>query len=262
MNSYYLLLQTLKSQFEQDVNVNTVISAGDDTMLDDYRKNLYPIVQIEVINSPSNLTTNAVTTYNVEITVVDQRDISKEEVNDKFWRNDNFHDNLNTTRAILKRAQMRLAIADGLDLTGVEPAQPLTFVKQNLLDGWQQTWTIDIEDEIHNSCNILSILSYTPETVASAGEMSSFSITFNVVPTINTGSVVFYDSNGNVMFDADEGFLTQNTNSRTVVVDTDSTPMHFPADDVYYVLIESGLFTFNGTGFEVNDTNLITITVG
>lgn len=155
MNSYYLLIETLKDTFEGDSRVNTV-TTGDSTMVDLYKKDIFPLVHINVIDSPFiSEQTTALVRFNVEVTVVDIRDINKEIVDDKFWLNDNRHDNWNETRNILKEAENKL-IKDiaktDITIATSTAANILSFSKENTLDGWQQTWTLDVPDIYTKSC--------------------------------------------------------------------------------------------------------------
>jgi len=155
MNTYYKLITTIKDTFEEDARVNTVTTSGDDD-IDINKKNLYPLVHLNVLDSPFiTLDTTAVVRYNVEVTVVDIRDINKEIINDKFWLNDNRHDNWNETRSILKEAQNKLVKnINGSDvtITSATAANILSFAKENTLDGWQETWTVDVPDIYTKSC--------------------------------------------------------------------------------------------------------------
>lgn len=153
MNSYYALLNTLKEVFLQDSRVHTV-TTGADADVDNYRKNIYPLVHINIFDSPF-VDSTAVVRYNVEITVVDVRDVNSEVVNDKFWYNDNRHDNWNETRAILKLAENKFIkdINDtNITIDSATNAVLLSFAKENTLDGWQQTWTIDVPDTNTKVC--------------------------------------------------------------------------------------------------------------
>ena len=155
MNSYYTLIETLKRIFEDDDRVSTVVTGGTNE-IDMYKKNVFPLVHLNVVDSPFvDQSTTALTRYTVEVTCLDIRDINKEENKDKFWYNDNRHDNWNLTRSILKVAESKL-IKDkfGLDVT-LESASAATmfdYTKENLLDGWQQVLTIDVPDLFVSEC--------------------------------------------------------------------------------------------------------------
>jgi len=155
MNTYYGLIETIKETFELDSRVSTIVT-GDSSDLDTYKKNIYPLVHVNVTDSPFiGLETTAVTRYTVEITVVDIRDVNKEIVNDKFWLNDNRHDNWNETGSILKTAT-NILVKDvnqtGINISESGAAQILSFHKENTLDGWQQTWTLDVPDTYTKVC--------------------------------------------------------------------------------------------------------------
>jgi hypothetical protein len=155
--SYNNLIETIKQTFESDDLVSTVVT-GDATEVDNYKKNLFPLVHIDVENAPFLGVANTSTSqYNVVITVVDIRDINKEEDRDKFWKNDNRHDNWNTTRHILRTAEVKMikeVYGENINLVTVTGAELLSFVRENTLDGWQQTWTIDVPDEYVKACDV------------------------------------------------------------------------------------------------------------
>jgi hypothetical protein len=152
MTTYYRLITLLKTIFEQDNDVNTVLT-GD---FEEWKKDIFSIVHIEVLSSAFvGLQNVNVTRYEVSINVLDIRDVNKENVKDKFWNQDNRHDIWNTTRAVLKRAENKM-IKDteqtDITLTDATAAEKVTYAYMNGLDGWQQTWTIDVPDELTTVC--------------------------------------------------------------------------------------------------------------
>lgn len=155
MNSYLTLIETLKRIFEDDERVSTVVT-GDSSETDMYKRNIFPLVHITLIDSPFiSKDTTAVTRYNIEVTVVTIRDINKEHVIDKFWHNDNRHENWNLTRSILKTAEIKLIkdkFKTDVTLESAGGANPMSFEKENLLDGWQQQWSIDVPDLFVSQC--------------------------------------------------------------------------------------------------------------
>lgn len=152
MNTYYRLITQLKEIFEQDAAVNTVVT-GD---FEEWRKDIFAIVHLEVESSEFvGLQSTNVTRYNVSINALDIRDVNKLEDRDKFWHNDNRHDNWNTMRAVLKRAENKMikdTMGTDITLTGATAAVPVMYGFMGGLDGWQQTWTIDVPDEDTNPC--------------------------------------------------------------------------------------------------------------
>lgn len=153
MRTYYTLIKHIKVVFEEDINVSTVTTDSFADM-DNWKKNVYPIVNVFTIEEQVTDNT-AISRYTVEITVLDIRDINKEEVNDKFWHNDNRHDNWNATQAILKTARNKM-IKNHLDtditIESYTSAERIIVTKENLLDGWQQTWIIDVPDNLTTIC--------------------------------------------------------------------------------------------------------------
>jgi len=159
MNTYYELIKQLKSVFEEgEVGLKpaTVIMEEDYRIIDNYKKNLFPIAHFEISDSPLiNKENLSVCRFNVIINVLDIRDITKEEVNDKFWGHDNKQDNLNKCYAILRRALNKMVKdSNNTDITieAVTPANPVIYAHKNVLDGWQQTWTIDVPDNYTTTC--------------------------------------------------------------------------------------------------------------
>lgn len=153
--SYNTLIETIKDTFESDTMVSTVVT-GDATEVDNYKKNLFPLVHLDVTDSVFlGITNTSTTQYNVTITVVDIRDVNKEDDRDKFWANDNRHDNWNRTRHILRTAEVKMikeVYGEDINLVTASSAELLSFVRENTLDGWQQTWTIDIPDNYVKAC--------------------------------------------------------------------------------------------------------------
>lgn len=153
MRTYHDVLQYLKSIFESDTQVGTISSDGF-TDMDNWRKNIYPIVDLYVIDAPTILNTTALKQYNIEVICLDIRDFNKEDVNDKFYHNDNRHDNWNLTDAILERAKDKILKDTNSDIT-ISSATAFDRVnngKENGLDGWRTTWTIDVPKTYNNVC--------------------------------------------------------------------------------------------------------------
>lgn len=244
MNTYFSLIQTLKTIFEQDVNVSTITTQDDHKIIDNYKKNVYPLVHLNILSSPFIGTQNtAVVRYDIEVNVLDIRDINKEEVNDKFWLNDNRHENLDTTRAILKLGLNKM-VKDTLDtditVDSATAAEPVIYAFSNLLDGWKQTWTIDVPDFITTVCNDLVIIGYEPNasTNVIAGEdLPILEFWFNNDITLQTGTLELkYE--GGFFGNFDETDMTVSGNKLTVAINK----LGIPAGD-YYSLISEGLVT-------------------
>lgn len=152
MNTYYNLLTHLKTTFEEDDRVSNVVT-GD---FEEWRKDMFLLVHIDINSSPflGNQNTSTIR-FNVDINVLDIRDVNKEDVKDRFWHNDTRHDSWNDCLSVLNLARNKI-IKDHLDnlitLSGATDAQRITYAYGNGLDGWSQTWTIDVPDNFTSIC--------------------------------------------------------------------------------------------------------------
>ena len=257
MNTYYTCIQTLQTIFTQDTNVSTVVS-GEPSEIDNYKRNMFPLVHLNVIDSPFlSENTTAVTRYNVEVTVLDIRDINKEDILDKFWHNDNKHDNLNLTRAILKKAENRL-IKDTEDtnvtLNTSGSAVPSVYEHGNLLDGWSQTFTIDVPDTLTTVCDVLQIIDYNPNSTVTAGDpLATLEFWFNDNITLGTGTLNL-KYQGGFFGDFTETDMAVSGNKLTVTITKPSMPF-----GDYYSLIDEGLVS-SSTGAFAGVTDITQLT--
>ena len=146
MNQFYLVVDLIKERLINNVNCNTVVfGATDDKDL--YKKSIYPLAHINPTSAPMN--SSQVSYFTFEIACLDQRDISKAPVTDKFDGNDNIQDNLNITYTILNDlvTWLRLQNNDyGVELDSVGDASPIIFKDHNTLDGWFVTLTLKIKN--------------------------------------------------------------------------------------------------------------------
>mgnify|MGYP000845967368 CR=1 FL=1 len=82
-------------------------------------------------------------------------DINKEVVNDKFWKNDNEVDNLNETLAVLNRMWTSMyRDFEDVNITASEnpSLEPLIYDEKNILDGWALNFTIELPNTTLNLC--------------------------------------------------------------------------------------------------------------
>jgi len=136
MREFYKVVDYLKTTLSNDINVHT-ITHGLRSMTDIDKKNIFPLVHLQVTSSTVS---NSMATFIFEVAVVDLRNISKQQVSDKFLGNDNELDNLNTCHAVLNRLVSILQNQnnnDGIQLVNVPTLQPIIFEESNLLDGWR-----------------------------------------------------------------------------------------------------------------------------
>ncbi len=142
MNQFYLVVELLRQRLQANPNVNTVVlSKTDDKDL--YKKSIYPLVQINPVSAP--MSSSHVSYFTFEVAALDQRDISKSAIKDKFEGNDNLQDNLNITYTILNDLVNWLRLQNntyGIELSSVTDATPILFSDFNILDGWYMSITL------------------------------------------------------------------------------------------------------------------------
>lgn len=147
MNQFYLVVDLLKSRLADNADVNTtVFGVSEDKDL--YKKNIYPLVHIQPVSAESN---SRVSTFTFDIAALDQRDLSKQPITDKFIGNDDLQDNLNVTYAILNDLISWLYRQNNdklIELTNAGSFQPILFKDYNLLDGWVVQITLQIPNNI------------------------------------------------------------------------------------------------------------------
>jgi hypothetical protein len=136
MREFYKVVDYLKTTLQSDINVHT-ITHGLRSMVDIDKKNIFPLVHLQVLSSTAN---NGSVSFTFEVVVVDLRNISKKQVTDKFLGNDNELDNLNTCHAVLNRLITKLINQNNeynIQLANAPTMQPIIFDESNLLDGWR-----------------------------------------------------------------------------------------------------------------------------
>ena len=151
MNTYYEVIKYLKETFEEDSRVKNVVT-GD---YEQWKKDVFLLVHLDVVSSPfTNLLNTSTIFFDVEITVLDIRDVNKENVKDRFWHNDTRHDSWNDTLSVLNLARNKVIkdIDRDITISSATQADKITFAYMNGLDGWQQTWTIEVPDNFTSVC--------------------------------------------------------------------------------------------------------------
>ena len=152
MNTYYETLNHLKITFEEDTRVNNVVT-GD---FEQWKRDMFNLVHIDITSSELvNKENTALVRFNVTINVLDIRDVNKEDIKDRFWFNDNRHDIWNETLSILNLARNKVIkdhLGNNITLDSVSAADRITYAMMNGLDGWQQTWVIDVPDDFTSIC--------------------------------------------------------------------------------------------------------------
>lgn len=147
MNNYTVLFYFIKSLLEQDDLVNTITQGRFDE-LDIEKANIFPLIHMDIVSA--NFVSEAVTSFNVQIAFLNQRDKINEIKTDKFWKQDNEVDNFNETLAIANRLWLKLYRDLNHQNITADLNVPLTkidFEKTNILDGW----LLDFEVQMPNT---------------------------------------------------------------------------------------------------------------
>ena len=150
MNTYYEVIKFLKDTFDQDDRVKNVVT-GD---FEQWKKDMFLLTHIDVTDSLYVSENNtALVQFNVVITVLDIRDVNKQDVKDRFWHNDTRHDSWNDTLSVLNLARNKvIKSTNNITLNTATSAERITYAYMNGLDGWQQTWTIEVPDNFTAVC--------------------------------------------------------------------------------------------------------------
>ena len=146
MNEFYTVAYYLKDSLLSDIDVNTVTHDSVQG-IDLFKKATYPLANILITSA---LIQQGQVVFNFKIHVLDQRNVSKEFVPDKWLRNDNELDNLNTCFSVINRLITRLRLQDNdFDIEMVNDPTPLPVELEflNGLDGWE----IDVSLSIPNN---------------------------------------------------------------------------------------------------------------
>tara|TARA_R110000772_G_C13310212_1_gene439980 strand:- start:25070 stop:25534 length:465 start_codon:yes stop_codon:yes gene_type:complete len=152
LNQYTQLLYYIKSLGDSDVFINTV-TQGDVDDIDLQKMNLYPLLHIEV--NGAGFTNGSTIIFNVQIAALDVRDINKEVITDKFWKQDNEVDNLNETLAVLNRLwSIMYRDFDDNNITASEnpTLEKILESGTNLLDGWLLSFDVEMPNDTISLC--------------------------------------------------------------------------------------------------------------
>lgn len=152
MNHYTQLLSYIKQLGEADPFVNT-ITQGEFDKIDLDKGQLHPLLHIQV--NGSSFSTDQTITFNVQVGCFDIRDINKEIVADRFWKQDNEVDNMNETLATLNRlwSNMYRDFTDNNITASAGSLEPSTYSKGKILDGWIMTFDVELPNTEISLCS-------------------------------------------------------------------------------------------------------------
>lgn len=149
MNAYYRVTQELKRLLLADEDINTV-TKGNPSKMDMNKKNIFPLGHINVINvTPANTTL----TFQVAVFAMSLRNTEKKIETDKFIGNDNEDDNLNSMMYVLVKLYLKLLkMGDDFVVTAVQPFEPFTEARGNVMDGWMMLIDVELPIEEVGAC--------------------------------------------------------------------------------------------------------------
>lgn len=148
MKGFYNLLDTIKTELDASVFVNTV-SYGDITRVDLTKQTIFPLSHF-VVNS-IQYGENSLR-YEVSVLSMDVVDESKENVESIFLGNDNEQNIFNTQMNVLIKLFDELKIGDlfstKYQLIGEPTLEPFVDRFENRLAGWSATFTIEVVNDM------------------------------------------------------------------------------------------------------------------
>jgi len=148
MKGFYQITTAIKDQLYKDAFVNTV-STGDIFEIDLNKQTIFPLSHIIVNNATYN---GNVWIFNISVLCMDVVDISKTEVTDQFFTNDNEQDVLHTQLIVINRLleviRRGSLYDDGYQLTGTPNCEPFTERFENRIAGWTVTFDVMVSNEM------------------------------------------------------------------------------------------------------------------
>ncbi len=148
LQNFYKVSDMMREAFNNSEYVNTV-TYGNIFNIDLSKQTIFPLAHIQV-NSATH--SENVITYNISIMNLDIVDISKDEVIDVYYGNDNLHYVYNTQLSVINefiQLVKRGSISrDGFQLNGDPNSEAVEDNYENLLAGWVTTLNIDVANNI------------------------------------------------------------------------------------------------------------------
>ena len=152
MKEYYNLIDAMKGYLEGNNNVSTV-TQGDMRQIDLNKSTIFPLSNIDVVNATFS---QHVITFEIQVFCIDTVDVTKENAHDQlqpFYGADNIQDVYNTQLTVLNGLQSSLRRGGLNDCDYVLPeiedvtANQIRHWNDNLLAGWEMTFSIDVPND-------------------------------------------------------------------------------------------------------------------
>tara|TARA_B100001094_G_C18128699_1_gene770983 strand:- start:504 stop:977 length:474 start_codon:yes stop_codon:yes gene_type:complete len=150
IRSYYKISELLESSLLSN-NITKTVTIGDVTEVDLGKQTIFPLAHF-IVNSV--VSTQQTLVYNITVLVMDIKDTSKYKEVDKFRKNTDEQDILNTQLGVLNLLIQKLRFGDlstqGYKLTNDPSCEPFVDRFENNLAGWNA----DLNIEMPNDQNI------------------------------------------------------------------------------------------------------------
>tara|TARA_R110002020_G_scaffold160307_1_gene344660 strand:- start:2410 stop:2883 length:474 start_codon:yes stop_codon:yes gene_type:complete len=150
IRSYYKISELLESSLLSN-NITKTVTIGDVSEVDLGKQTIFPLAHF-IVNSV--VSTQQTLVYNITVLVMDIKDTSKYKEVDKFRKNTDEQDILNTQLGVLNLLIQKLRFGDlstqGYKLTNDPSCEPFVDRFENNLAGWNA----DLNIEIPNDQNI------------------------------------------------------------------------------------------------------------
>ena len=142
--NFYRVINYLKEQLNSDIDVNTIVHGE----APENKKDIFPMAHLMVTGSSFPPGQCA---FNFTVQVLDIRNVSKKISTDKFLKNDNELDNLNTCFEVINSLIMDLKLQrNDLDIELLNDPTPLPvfYEFKDTLDGWTVELQLSITNDI------------------------------------------------------------------------------------------------------------------
>lgn len=146
---FYLLTDKIKDELLSNEHINTV-TYGDITQIDLSKQTIFPLAHV-IINNVTQQ--ERVLVFNITVLTMDVVDESKAESTDKFVKNDNEQDVLNTQLAVSNRMIEKLRsgtlYTQKFQLDGNATCEPFVDRFENKIAGWATTFSVFVQNDIY-----------------------------------------------------------------------------------------------------------------
>jgi len=149
-NAVSSCLELLVGYLNEDVDVNTITIFNDETDIDFDKKNIYNLVNINIISA--NFESKQI---GFEILFITQRDDVKATITNKLLGNDNRVDNIQVAHSVLNNLVKKLRLLNNdFDIEFVSATEPQIFFKAytNGMDGMTIDVVLNYPDNDTNVC--------------------------------------------------------------------------------------------------------------